>query len=382
MSFLPGFFPSYIIESPAGAAGLSFTITSELDGSGFFFGYVDDTPGGTQIGSIDHEPIAGNDLWFFIVGFASQIAVHGNAMETLAGTVVYVDGVPYPFDGLEWTYSDDTPGSESTGGSWAAGAPPILAGDSYFVEFVPTNPVPSSFVFNGTDEALVRTLVTSAPGTTRFTYSVWMKIAAFDGSNQASIFEVINDPTNDAWLSFSVQDSGDTVVLEQSSDSEVWSEAIGAIDPDVVANAWQHIVIRYDSTQATDADRIRIYLNGVLIEPDPGAGAPTLNEAHRLFTNGRQHQIGAWLDVPSFFNGKLAFIDVVDGLSLDPTEFAEDVGFWRRKKYTGSYGTYGFSLDGTDGFNDVSGNGQHFTGQNMTTDANLDISDLPFYINP
>lgn len=379
MSFLPGQFPSYIL-STSEAPGLSFTITSELDGSGFFAGYVDDTPGNTPIGSIDREPIEGNDLWFFIVGFASQIAVHDNAMEILAGTVVHVDGVPYPFDGVEWDYSDDTPGSESTGASWGAGAPPILPGGSYFIEFVPTNPVPRSFVFNGVDEALVRTLITSTPGTTIFTYSFWVKIAAFDGANQASIFQVINAPTNDAWLSFSVQDSGDTVVLEQSSGSEVWSEAIGAIDPDVVAATWQHLVIRYDSTQAAAEDRIRIYLNGVLIEPDPSNG-PILNEAHRLFTDGRQHQIGAWLDAGSFLNGKLAFIDVVDGLSLDPTAFADDVGFWRRRKYTGSYGTYGFCLDGSDGFNDVSGNGQHFTGQNMTTESNLDINDLPFYIN-
>lgn len=379
MSFLPGQFPSYIL-STSEAPGLSFTLTSELDGSGFFFGYVDDTPGGTPIGSIDREPVTGNDLWFFIVGLINQIGFHDNAMEVLAGTVVHMDGTPYPFDGLEWSYSEGGEGNPATGASWGAGAPPILAGGSYFIEFVPTNPVPSSFVFNGIDEALVRTLVTSTPGTTRFTYSVWMKIVAFDGANQASIFQIINNPTNNAFIYFSVEDSGDTVNLQQDSGTDDWSEAIGAIDPDVVAATWQHIVLRYDSTQAAAEDRIRIYLNGVLVEPDPGGG-PALNEAHRLFTNGRQHQIGGLTDIDVFLNGKLAFIDVVDGLSLDPTAFADDVGFWRRRKYTGSYGTYGFCLDGTDGFNDVSGNGQHFTGQNMTTGSNLDISDLPPYIN-
>jgi hypothetical protein len=40
--------------------------------------------------------------------------------------------------------------------------------------------------------------------------------------------------------------------------------------------------------------------------------------------------------------------------------------------------TYGFSLDGTDGFNDVSGNGQNFTGVNMDA-SNLDTGDLPPY---
>jgi hypothetical protein len=127
--------------------------------------------------------------------------------------------------------------------------------------------------------------------------------------------------------------------------------------------------MRYDSTQGTADDRLRFYLDGALL--DDSGTAPGASEQHRLFADTWIHNIGDEIV------GKLAFIDVLEGVSADPTAFAfDDTGTWTRMPYAGSYGTYGFSLDGTDGFNDVSGNGQNFTGVNMDA-SNLDLADLP-----
>ncbi len=105
-----------------------------------------------------------------------------------------------------------------------------------------------------------------------------------------------------------------------------------------------------------------------------------LNEIHGLFTNGQTMSIGGGVG-GTVTPKKLAFIDILEGVSADPTSFAFDnAGTWTRKRYTGSYGTYGFKLDGSDTFNDVSGNAQHFTGQNMDA-SNLDAADLPPYTN-
>jgi len=237
---------------------------------------------------------------------------------------------------------------------------------------------PASIIFNGTDEYLARTLSTSAPGTTIFTYSLWVKIAAYDASDAARLFQVINAPTNSEYMAGDINTLGDEIDLQQSSGAAAWSRFAAPITPDIATGAWRHIVFRYDSTDGTAGNRARVYLDGTLIT---GSGTnPALNEAHRLFTDGREHQIGAWADVSDFLNGRLAFIDVIDGISLAPTDFAfDDGGTWTRIPYAGSYGTYGFSLDGTDGFNDVSGNAQHFTGTNMTAGANLDGADLPPY---
>ena len=79
---------------------------------------------------------------------------------------------------------------------------------------------------------------------------------------------------------------------------------------------------------------------------------------------------------------RMAFIDLLDGVSADASAFAfDDGGTWTRMPYAGGYGNGGISLDGSDGFNDVSGNGHHFTGINMTEGSNLDTGDLPPYTN-
>ncbi len=241
---------------------------------------------------------------------------------------------------------------------------------------------PASFVFNGTDEVMVRTLSTSAPGTTIFTYSLWVKVGAYTPVfDTAVLFQIANAPTYTEACYAAINALGDEFSLNQDGTAS-WGEVTDPLTPDIATATWTHLVFRYDSTQGTADNRLQLYRNGTLLTDSASPSEPGASEAHGLFANGYQHQIGAWLDAPVYFQGKLAFIDVVDGLSLAPTSFAfNNGGTWTRSRYTGSFGTYGFRLDGSDGFNDTSGNGQHFTGTNMTLGANLDTGDLPPYTN-
>jgi Concanavalin A-like lectin/glucanases superfamily len=238
-------------------------------------------------------------------------------------------------------------------------------------------PVPKAYVFNGTDEYLVRTLATSSPGTLRFTYSEWVKPLSMPAF--ITLWIVVGG-TN--FILGNITDSGDGVTLDQDSSGNIFGELGGGLTPDIAANAWVHLLWQIDTAQATAANRVRLYRNGTLLGATDGLD-PTLNMPHALFTSGRKHYIGADPEEapPDFSNCKMAFIDVVDGLALDPTSFAfNNSGTWTRKKYSGSYGTYGFNLDGTDGFNDVSGNGQHFTGTNMDA-TNVTNADMPPFTN-
>lgn len=233
-----------------------------------------------------------------------------------------------------------------------------------------------SYVFNGVDEYLSRTLSTTSPTTTLFTYSMWIKIIAFNTGNFVSPWCVSNDPTNDQYIATTLSDAPDLTSIFQDAGANVWDES----DLDTNATgSWHHVVWRYDST-AGAGNRIRIYKDGTLLVVF-SATNPSASEPAAIFTDAFLHQIGVDLSgVSTFANMKIAFIDVVDGASLDPTSFAfDDGGTWTRMPYTGSYGTYGFSLDGSDGFNDVGPNGQNFTGVNMTTGANIDTGDLPPY---
>jgi hypothetical protein len=230
---------------------------------------------------------------------------------------------------------------------------------------------PASYVFNGTDELMTRTFSTSAPNTTIFTVSFWMKTTDTDGH---SIFLSHTGTTFTQVLYFNDEsfNARDTIASVAA-----WDEgtAGGVLNLD---NTWHHFVARYDSTQGTADNRLILYKDGSVVN-DTNFTAIGASEVHHMFTNGNVWQLGNYS--LGFDSKKMAFIDVLEGVSQAASAFAFDNGgTWTRKLYAGSYGTYGFKLDGTNLFADVSGNGQNFTGTNMDA-TNLDTADLPPYTN-
>jgi len=113
-------------------------------------------------------------------------------------------------------------------------------------------------------------------------------------------------------------------------------------------SAWTHIVVAVDTTQATEADRIKIYFNG---EDQAGLFAndsfPAQN-TNTSWNNTLVHYVAGW--ATSSFNPSCYLAEVynIDGQKLEATdfgEFDEDTGIWKPKAYTGSYGTNGYHLD-------------------------------------
>lgn len=235
---------------------------------------------------------------------------------------------------------------------------------------------PASYVFNGIDEYLERILSTSGANTTQFTLSVWMKTS--EGINAKIILDSTNAPTfsNETTIAGTALERMTMGVIVSSVETALSQTGNDVID---VANNWTHYVWVYDTPNATEADRARSYKNGVQ-QADTQVTAFGLNEANNLFANGHTVYLGNADGLPPAAK-KLAFMDLLEGVAAAPTDFAFDNGgTWTRKRYTGTYGTYGFKLDGTNGFNDTSGNGQNFSGFNMDS-SNLDLADLPPYTN-
>lgn len=230
---------------------------------------------------------------------------------------------------------------------------------------------PASYVFDGSNEYLERILSTLGANDTRIcTLSCWIKVPNVT-SDQGSLLSVYNSVSDrECW--FWVVNP-DTIGWDNPGGPGGYSEFYDghAVDD----NAWHHWVLRFDSTQGTAADRVRMYRDGSQV--GNSGTVPALNTTFRWFKNAIRFRIGNSYS-GGVTIGNIAFIDVLEGVSAAPTDFAfDDGGTWTRIPYAGSYGTYGFSLDGTDGFNDVSGNNQHFTGVNMTVADNLDDADLP-----
>ena len=132
--------------------------------------------------------------------------------------------------------------------------------------------------------------------------------------------------------------------------------------------AWYHIVVACDTTESVEADRFKIYINGVQ-ETDFGTETyPALNSDTYVNKSGGYLRVGSDEVPGSYLNGCMSWVQLVDGAALAPTEFGSvdaTSGIWKIKP--GAYatpGTNGFCLAMEDRTNldlDTSSNAHTFT---------------------
>tara|TARA_R110002012_G_scaffold320065_1_gene542287 strand:+ start:74 stop:1372 length:1299 start_codon:yes stop_codon:yes gene_type:complete len=151
--------------------------------------------------------------------------------------------------------------------------------------------------------------------------------------------------------------------------------------------SWYHIVIVYDSGNGTEANRLRIYVNGTEESSFSTTNYPSQNENSDLNVSGSTLDIGRQQNGAEFFNGYLTDVNLIDGQALTPSTFGETdstTGEWKPKvAFTGvTYGTNGFRCQfgnaaalGTD----TSGNTNTLTVNNAGTNAKtVDTADNNF----
>ena len=147
-------------------------------------------------------------------------------------------------------------------------------------------------------------------------------------------------------------------------------------------SAWGHLVVSVDTTQATAANRVRVYWNGVEITAFSTTTYPSQNADLQFNQSGQPHSIGNTYSGSSsgMYNGYMTEINFIDGQALTPSSFGEtnaQTGVWQPKAYSGSYGTNGFYLNFSDNSNttaatlgkDYSGNGNNWTPNNFSVTA-------------
>ena len=139
-------------------------------------------------------------------------------------------------------------------------------------------------------------------------------------------------------------------------------------------SAWYSITIVADTSQATSSDRLKFYVNNVQETSFATSSYPAQNLDFKLNQNSVPINIGQNGNSAEYVNGYLTEFVFIDGQALDPTsfgEFDEDTGIWKPIDVSGlTFGTNGFYLDfessGSLGA-DVSGNGNNFTVNNLTS---------------
>jgi hypothetical protein len=142
-------------------------------------------------------------------------------------------------------------------------------------------------------------------------------------------------------------------------------------------SAWYHVVLAVDTTQATPANRLKLYVNNnettFSTANYPAQNFDTQVNSTVLHTIGRSSQ-GA----NSYLDGYLADIHFIDGQALDPTSFGEfdTNGVWQPIDASGlTFGTNGFHLPFSDNSTaaalgtDTSSNGNTWTVNNISVTA-------------
>ena len=213
-----------------------------------------------------------------------------------------------------------------------------------------------------------------------FTISWWFKIGNIPASGTYKAFFGAYDNStsgNDSYYLSSILDSDGRLYF--GAWTQNWRRTTRQFrDP----SAWYHCIFAVDTTQATAADRVKIYVNGVEETSFGQNNNPSQNFdlgwnfSSQMQTIGRVNYIAGGSS-PYSYDGYIAEFNSIDGLQLTPSSFGETnatTGQWIPKKYTGSYGTNGFYLNFSDNSGttattlgkDSSGNGNNFTPNNFS----------------
>jgi hypothetical protein len=243
---------------------------------------------------------------------------------------------------------------------------PIVGGDGKPTGYEISN----SIRFNSASSSYL-SFTTSTPTSQRIaTWSFWMKKA--------------NDATQVIFGS-----SGDYMEIYNESDGELWfymsdsnSDFLKSTALHRDQSAWYHIVMVLDTTQGTEANRAKTFVNGTQLTDFISENYPSQNDDLTGLAASKNFHIGAraYGGAASYLDAYIADFNFVDGSALDPTYFGEtnDNGVWIPKKPdVSSYGNNGFFLQfkqtGTSANSsgmgaDTSGNDNHFASNNLASD--------------
>lgn len=234
-----------------------------------------------------------------------------------------------------------------------------------------------SLRFNRGDSPYLSRALGSPTSDDKASVSVWLKrtdvstdntfFDNYQGTNDRLSISLLSSTDGDA-LSVYQRDSSGIVCLLTTT--QVFR------DP----SAWYHILVAFDTTQSTEADRVKIYVNGTQITSF--SSSTYFPQNHNLRAgSGYTTNVGRYGAGSNYFGGYMAEFNYIDGQQLSPTDvgFTEfQTGAWKPKRYEGSYGNNGFRLDFSDNSStttlgiDKSPNGNDFTVNNFSVSSGKD----------
>ena len=236
--------------------------------------------------------------------------------------------------------------------------------------------VANSVRFNG--DAYVHKAVVAGNQRT-FTYSFWTKRSTLNNYDTFIGYAGTaggGGSTARGELIF-VGDGDDTLRVGFNPSASSWSNYTVSDRVFRDPSAWYHIVLKVNTTSGTEAERLKIFVNGV---SQGLSGYPSQNFDTGFNVNGYVYHIGRSASgTGNFIKGYLTEAVFIDGTALDADSFGEfdsDSGIWKPIDVSGlTFGNNGFYLEtkqsgtsqNSSGLGaDTSGNDNHFAVNNLT----------------
>ena len=204
--------------------------------------------------------------------------------------------------------------------------------------------VDNSCRFDGSSSYLTKT--GSSGNRKVFTFSTWLKRSTLTAGAEQIIGQSSETSGNDTFrILFDAGGTPDQIRVFSSNGNMNKIPSMKFRD----TSAWYHVVMAFDTTQSTAADRNKIYVNGNLITDFSTSVDVDINTSFE-FNIPNEHTIGRnGYTNTEFFGGYMAETVLIDGTQYaasDFGEFDEDSGIWKPIDVSGlTAGTNGFYLD-------------------------------------
>ena len=223
---------------------------------------------------------------------------------------------------------------------------------------------------NASDDSLTRSKGASETSTRTATYSFWIKRAEAVGTDMWIYSNEVANDNNRGYIQFNT-DSNFRIIVGEGADTQIYFITNAKFRD---FSAWSHWVISIDTTQGTEANRFKLYHNGVQVTSFSQATYPSENADLTILVGGQTNKehIGNIHGQSAKLSAYLCEFVFVDGLQLAADQFGEfdsDSGIWKPIDVSGiTLGNQGYYLDFKDSsaFGNSVGNSNNFTVNNLT----------------
>ena len=197
---------------------------------------------------------------------------------------------------------------------------------------------------------------------TKCTFSAWFKYDQTSGTN--TIINTSDDSNANTYFMIELKPSLDIQIRNGSATTYLRRQSLQVLRDN---SGWYNVVVSFDSTDGTPADRLKVFLNGERITGwENDNGVVDSDYECPLFKTSTPMAIGSSINDANYFSGIMSHMHATDGYVYDASAFGEtdsDTGEWKIKTDVSvTYGDNGFFiLEDGNSVTDQSGEGNNWT---------------------